>query len=155
MLKIQNSKLLDHGSRVGYLIAKMLEAKGVSDKEILEGYLTGMLHDVGAYKTEEIDKLIQFETQNVFEHSIYGYLILELAEIMEESADVILYHHTPWSQLKGLSVNKKDISNLIFLADRVEIYVRSKKEPIPEELLKKNEKFSDENIELFLYRCDM
>ena len=149
MLKIQNTKLADHGSRVGYLIAKMLEAKGLSEKEILEGYLIGLLHDVGAYKTEEIDKLIQFETKNVFEHSIYGYLILELAEIMEDSSNVILHHHTPWSQLKGLSVNKKELANLIFLADRVEIYIRSKHQPISREILEKHQNFSEENIVIF------
>ena len=150
MLKIQNTKLLDHGSRVGYLVAKMIEAKGGSEKEVLEGYLTGLLHDVGAYKTEEIDKLIQFETKNVFEHSIYGYLILEISEIMDGNADAILYHHTPWERLKNIHSNKKELANLIFLADRVEIYVRSKCEPILLEMLDKTHNFSNENLELFM-----
>ena len=150
MLKMQNAKLLDHGSRVGYLVAKMLEAKGLSEREILEGYLIGLLHDVGAYKTEEIDKLIQFETKNVCEHSIYGYLILELSEIMGDMADVILYHHTPWNKINGISADKKEMANLIFLADRVEIYVRSKQEPIDMEMLKKHQFYSEENLELFV-----
>ena len=149
MLKMQNAKLLDHGSRVGYLVAKMLETKGLSEKEILEGYLLGLLHDIGAYKTEEINKLIEFETKNVWEHSIYGYLILELAEIMEEKAEVILYHHTPWEKIKELSDDKKELANLIFLADRVEIYLRSKHEPIAMDLLKKHSLYSDDNLELF------
>ena len=150
MLRMQNAKLLDHGSRVGYLVAKMLEAKGLSEREILKGYLIGLLHDVGAYKTEEIDKLIQFETKNVCEHSIYGYLILELSEIMEDMAEVILYHHTPWNKIIGLSPDKKEMANLIFLADRVEIYVRSKHEAIDIELLKKHQFYSEENLELFV-----
>ena len=150
MLRMQNAKLLDHGSRVGYLVAKMLEAKGVSEREILKGYLIGLLHDVGAYKTEEIDKLIQFETKNVCEHSIYGYLILELSEIMGDMAEVILYHHTPWNKIIGLSPEKKEMANLIFLADRVEIYVRNKHEAIDIELLKKHQFYSEENLELFV-----
>ena len=150
MLRMQNAKLLDHGSRVGYLVAKMLEAKGLSEREILKGYLIGLLHDVGAYKTEEIDKLIQFETKNVCEHSIYGYLILELSEIMGDMAEVILYHHTPWNKIIGLSPDKKEMANLIFLADRVEIYVRSKHEAIDIELLKKHQFYSEENLELFV-----
>ena len=149
MLKMQNAKLLDHGSRVGYLVAKMLETKGLSEKDILEGYLMGLLHDIGAYKTEEIDKLIQFETKNVCEHSVYGYLILELAEVMKEKADVVLYHHTPWDKIDGLTDKKKELANLIFLADRVEIYVRSKHEPIAMELLKKHPLYSNDNLELF------
>ena len=150
MLRMQNAKLLDHGSRVGYLVAKMLEAKGLSEREILKGYLIGLLHDVGAYKTEEIDKLIQFETKNVCEHSIYGYLILELSEIMGDMAEVILYHHTPWNKIIGLSPEKKEMANLIFLADRVEIYVRNKHEAIDIELLKKHQFYSEENLELFV-----
>ena len=149
MLKMQNAKLLDHGSRVGYLVAKMLETKGLSEKDILEGYLMGLLHDIGAYKTEEIDKLIQFETKNVCEHSVYGYLILELAEVMKEKADVVLYHHTPWDKIDGLTDKKKELANLIFLADRVEIYVRSKHEPIAMELLKKHPLYSNDNLNLF------
>ena len=149
MLKMQNAKLLDHGSRVGYLVAKMLETKGLSEKDILEGYLMGLLHDIGAYKTEEIDKLIQFETKNVCEHSVYGYLILELAEVMKEKADVVLYHHTPWDKIDGLTDEKKELANLIFLADRVEIYVRSKHEPIAMELLKKHPLYSNDNLNLF------
>lgn len=155
---MQNAKLVDHGSRVGYLVAKMLETKGLSEKEILEGYLLGLLHDIGAYKTEEINKLIEFETKNVCEHSIYGYLILELAEIMEEKAEVILYHHTPWEKIKELSDDKKELANLIFLADRVEIYLRSKHEPIAMDLLKKHRFFSENNLELFIAadkKCDL
>ena len=56
MLKMQNPKLMDHGSRVGYLAAKMLETQGAASKEIIEAYILGLLHDIGAYKTEEIDK---------------------------------------------------------------------------------------------------
>lgn len=150
MLKIQNTKLLDHGSRVGYLVAKMLEAKGASQKEVLEAYMLGLLHDVGAYKTEEIDKMIQFETESVFDHSIYGYLILELSEIMEGNADAILYHHTPWEQLKHVNSAKKELANLIFLADRVEIHIRSREKYISKEILEKCHNFSKESIEAFL-----
>lgn len=150
MLKIQNTKLLDHGSRVGYLVAKMLEVKGASQKEVLEAYMLGLLHDVGAYKTEEIDKMIQFETESVFDHSIYGYLILELSEIMEGNADAILYHHTPWEQLKHVNSEKKELANLIFLADRVEIYIRSREKYISKEILEKCHNFSKESIEAFL-----
>ena len=128
----------------------MLEAKGASQKEVLEAYMLGLLHDVGAYKTEEIDKMIQFETESVFDHSIYGYLILELSEIMEGNADAILYHHTPWEQLKHVNSAKKELANLIFLADRVEIYIRSREKYISKEILEKCHNFSKESIEAFL-----
>ena len=149
MLKMQNPKLMDHGSRVGYLVAKMLEVQGKTQKEILESYIIGLLHDVGAYKTEEIDKLIQFETERVFDHSIYGYLIMKVSEVMEDKVDAILHHHTPWEQLKTMRCENSQLANLIFLADRVEIYLRTQKKFISPEVLKKTKCFSEENIELF------
>lgn len=54
---------------------------------------------VGAYKIEEIDKLLLFETERVFEHSVYGYLIMKVSEVMENKVDAILHHHTPWKQV--------------------------------------------------------
>ena len=149
MLKMQNPKLVDHGSKVGYLVAKMLEVQGKTQKEILESYIIGLLHDVGAYKTEEIDKLVQFETERVFDHSIYGYLIMKVSEVMEDKVDAILHHHTPWEQLKSMRCENSQLANLIFLADRVEIYLRTQKKHISPEVLKKTNCFSEENIELF------
>lgn len=149
MLKIQNPQLMDHGSRVGYLAAKMLEKKGVGEKEITDAYILGLLHDVGAYKTEEIDKLVQFETKQVYDHSIYGYLILKLSEVMEGKEDVILHHHTPWEKLKPMGSENEQLANLIFLADRVEIYLRTKKIPIEMEKLDRTRCFSKENLQLF------
>ena len=137
MLKIQNPKLMDHGSRVGYLVAKMLEVQKKTQKEIQESYILGLLHDVGAYKTEEIDKMVQFETEHVFDHSIYGYLIMKVSEVMEERIDAILHHHTPWEQLKMMRIENSQLANLIFLADRVEIYLRTQKKCISTEILKK------------------
>ena len=149
MLKMQNPKLMDHGSRVGYLVAKMLEVQGKAQKEIQESYILGLLHDVGAYKTEEIDKLVQFETERVFDHSIYGYLIMKVSEVMEDKVDAILHHHTPWEQLKIMKTENSQLANLIFLADRVEIYLRTKKKWITSEFLEKTNCFSKENIDLF------
>lgn len=150
MLKMQNPKLMDHGSRVGYLAAKMLEIQGAASKEIVEAYILGLLHDIGAYKTEEIEKMVQFETEKVYDHSIYGYLILELSEVMEGKADVILYHHTPWEKLQQMRTENAQLANLIFLADRVEIYLRSMGKAIFAEKLEATKCFSKENIELFL-----
>lgn len=149
MLKLQNPKLMDHGSRVGYLVAKMLEVQGKSQKEILESYILGLLHDVGAYKTEEIDKLVQFETEKVYDHSIYGYLIMKVSEVMEDKVEAILHHHTPWNKLKQMNVKNGQLANLVFLADRVEIYLRTQNKHISVEILEKTNCFSKENIELF------
>ena len=149
MLKMQNVKLMDHGSRVGYIMAKMLEKEDASEKEITEAYILGLLHDVGAYKTDEIDRLLQFESKQVYDHSIYGYLILKLSEVLQGKEDAVLHHHTPWKKLKQMRIENEKLANMIFLADRVEIFLRNKKKSIDVELLDKTEYFSDENLKLF------
>ena len=149
MLKMQNPKLADHGSRVGYLVAKMLEIQEKNQKEILESYILGLLHDIGAYKTEEINQLLLFETGNVFEHTIYGYLIMKISEVMEDKLEAVLYHHIPWKRLMKMNVDNSRLANLIFLADRVEIYLRTTNTYITREILEKTDCFSKDNIDLF------
>lgn len=87
-------RLVDHGERVGYLVAKMLEARGgVTEKQIVDCYVLGLLHDIGAYKTEEIGEMMRFESVDVWNHSIYGYLFLKTAGPMGNLADAVLCHH--------------------------------------------------------------
>ena len=61
-----DERLVDHGIRVAYIMLKMLEAEGNSDQKSIRDlcFLT-MVHDVGAYKTEEINNMVQFDTGNV------------------------------------------------------------------------------------------
>ena len=51
-------RLVDHGERVAYLVYKMLQAEGESTPQVLrDSSLAALFHDVGAYKTEEIDRM--------------------------------------------------------------------------------------------------
>ncbi len=86
-------RLVDHGKRVAYLVSRMLDIDGTfTEKEKQDICFLALLHDVGAYKTEEINEMAKFETQDIWEHSIYGYLFL--------------YHFSPlkdWAQAIPLS----------------------------------------------------
>ena len=51
-LKLMDESLIKHGTRVSYIMSKMLECKGGYEKfEIADFMLLGVLHDIGAYKT--------------------------------------------------------------------------------------------------------
>ena len=64
---------VDHGLRVAAVPDAMLEAKGVTDPtQRRAAYLVALMTDVGAYRTEEIDRLVAFETDSVWEHAAYG-----------------------------------------------------------------------------------
>ena len=57
-----------------------------------------MFHDVGAYKTEEINDLLKFEVANTLSHSVYGYLFIKYFSPLSDYAPIILYHHLHYDQ---------------------------------------------------------
>lgn len=70
-LGLVDERLVNHGERVGYMLYQMLrDSERYSEKKALEIFNLGVFHDIGAYKTDEIDKMVKFEADNVWEHSI-------------------------------------------------------------------------------------
>ena len=118
-----DSRLIDHGKRVAYLVYRVLEPQNLFDKEELHDICTlALLHDIGAYKTEEIDRMVAFETTEVWEHSVYGYMFLKYLSPLSLWAPVILYHHGEREVAKRLKNPKHQmIAQLIHLCDRADI----------------------------------
>lgn len=117
-----DARLVDHGEKVGYIIYTILNAVGGFTKdEINELALLGILHDIGAYKTEEIDDMMAFENNHVWQHSIYGYLFLKNLSAMKEKARPLLFHHASYSRYQELGLEDNDVSGLIRLADRIDV----------------------------------
>lgn len=121
-----DDRLVSHGKRVAYLMYRVLTAsstaKRFDERELRDICIAGMLHDVGAYKTDEIDKMVVFETEDVWEHSIYGYLFLKHFSPLKNLAEVILYHHADTDHIKTDNADHKMIAQLISLTDRADIY---------------------------------
>jgi HD-GYP domain-containing protein (c-di-GMP phosphodiesterase class II) len=119
-----DARLTDHGKRVAYLIFKVLEPRhDFTDKELRDICILAMLHDVGAYKTEEIDKMVVFETKDVWEHSIYGCLFLQYFSPLRELAPVLLFHHAECDELADLKNPAHQVlSQLISLCDRADVF---------------------------------
>ena len=92
-LRLLDESLVKHGVRVSYIMSKMLECKGGYEKyEIADFMLLAVLHDIGAYKTDDVRKQLSFEAKNPLPHSIYGYLFLKYLSPLEEQSKMILYH---------------------------------------------------------------
>ncbi len=124
-LNYVDTRLVDHGARVAWLVYHMLQEQGkYTLKEQQEICFAALIHDIGAYKTEEIDRMIQFETEEVWEHSVYGYLFLKYLTPLAEWADVVLYHHSGCRLLDRLKVRHRDCAQILNLADRLDIYRR-------------------------------
>ena len=151
-----DERLVDHGIRVAYIVLKMLEAEGISDqKRIRDLCFLTMVHDVGAYKTEEINDMVQFETGNVWNHSIYGYLFLKYLSPFSELSSVILFHHTDYEKLIRIPDLQSDIikwAQIVNLADRMDVCMQTGEVKDITSFLERfrEKKFSSEVVDLFL-----
>lgn len=153
-----DARLINHGRRVAYIVSRMLnKQKGYSQKQQRDICFLAMLHDIGAYKTEEIDKMLEFETINVWEHAIYGYLFLKYFSPLEQLAEAVLYHHTNWEQLrkiKNIEIEIKELAQILNIADRADVFFENSASNMERfaAYLKtvENIKFSLTSIQLFL-----
>lgn len=124
-------RLMGHGERVANIMFQIMEAEGGYTPVQMRNLLTlAVLHDIGAYKTEEIDHMVEFETKHVWNHSIYGYLFLNYFSLFKELSRVVLFHHSSWKQLERMDDvpgHVKKAAQLLQLADRLDIYFENPK----------------------------
>lgn len=122
-----DSRLMDHGFRVSYITSKIIRNLGIfDDKYRRDACILALIHDIGAYKMEEIDQMLKFETMDVWSHSIYGSLFVKYFSPLKKLAPAILYHHTSWAVLKDLdSVDQenKRLAQILNAADRMDVYL--------------------------------
>ena len=145
-------RLVDHGHRVAYIVYKMLQADGSYQEETLRELCTiASLHDIGAYKTEEIDQMMRFESEDVFDHSIYGYLFLKHMSPLKKWARIVLYHHLNYDMHQPISYEYMHIADMIHLADRIDVLLQTKNcwLDLDEMSKQRDPKYSAANIMLF------
>lgn len=149
-----------HGKRVAYMAAELAKELNF-DKDIIDDLIfIGMLHDCGVSSTDVHTHLVtELDWNNSQVHSIRGFELLKATNIYKKYALYVQYHHTHWKDLpKNLTSLEKDISNIIYLVDRVDALNAQMKDgkikSISEiqEILKKysNDMFSSELVEAFL-----
>lgn len=155
-LNTLDHRLMDHGERVAYLVMNMLrDENAYSEDEMKEFFHISLFHDIGAYKTEIIDslldaeKLFTFEIKNSLNHSIYGYLFLKNFSFLEHHADAILFHHFSYPKLLETDCRNRFLAAKIFIADRIELMLLRKPTSSPEEILAAldNPVFCPESVE--------
>lgn len=118
-----NSQVVEHGERVAYLYLKMSEYRNETDTIHQEKMMLACYtHDIGAYKTEKFLDLLKFDIDRPLEHCIYGYLFMKYFSPLQKDAEVLLYHHTYYSEHDKYQSPYIDDSILIHLLDRVDIF---------------------------------
>lgn len=153
-LNMVDPRLIDHGIKVALVLQDMLRAEGRLDEQA-QKQLWGIafLHDVGIYHTEEIDRLVQVENSNVWEHSVCGYLFLRDHFSDPELSKVVLYHHADYRDQWNERKEVLHYGQLLHIADRVCIWHdelhRSKDALNTYFTAKRGVSFSPDGIDLF------
>ena len=115
-----DARLVDHGFRVACIVSRILaRLGGYTEKEMRDNCILALYHDIGAYKTEEISRMLEFETSNMQEHSIYGYLFIKYFTPLKNLAPGVLFHHTTWARLQELSdvsPENKRLAQILYIA---------------------------------------
>lgn len=147
ILKNIDEDIINHSEESSYIAYKIAEKLGYSDKEIENLILASALHDIGAYKVDEIDNIKKFEIIDPGKHSIYGYCLLKTSGIFKGIANSVLYHHNDYRCKERYidSIYIPEDSFIISLADRISILCNS----MNYEAEKIKSAINNMNIELF------
>lgn len=150
-------RLMDHGERVAYLVLGMLQEEGgYTPAQLCEICYLTMFHDIGAYKTEVIDslmdtgKLFSFEITSALNHSAYSYLFLRNFSFLREYVDAVLFHHFTYPKLLESDCIHKSLAAKLFLADRVDILLTRLTPESPQDIFERldNPVFSPDDVAL-------
>lgn len=111
-----------HGKRVAYMAAELAKHLSWDVETINDIIFIGMLHDCGVSSTDVHSHLVnELDWENSHLHSVRGKELLQRTSFYNEYAIYIRYHHTHWNELPvELHQKVKDISNLIYLTDRID-----------------------------------
>lgn len=93
-LDSMDDRLAGHGEKVAYIMYKLLKFHGgYSDEEILRMITLAVFHDIGVYKIEERDHIVDIDLEIPMNHSVYGYLFIKYFSPLSDLADIVLGHH--------------------------------------------------------------
>lgn len=143
-------RVVGHGERVAYIAQKLLKRRDAGKRERQDIMLLGLMHDIGAYKTEEIDRMLEFENGRVSEHAAYGYLYLKNLSPLSSQAEAILYHHLPYRSLPRVKCCCPDLACVLSLSDRIDMGLFYGKGGFESSLVaEKGKRFSPQMVDLF------
>jgi hypothetical protein len=125
VLRLIHPRPIDHGSRVAYMVYKMLQDEGQYEEfELADIVMVATFHDIGAYKTErgKINDILRYESRDSMAHSIYGYLFLRYLSPVPDLAKIIMYHHRDHEHLADVDYEYKKIAEYVNIAEKMDIY---------------------------------
>ena len=158
VLKLINPAVMEHGSRVAYMVYKMLrEENRFEEFELADLVMIATMHDIGAYKTEQsrLNDMLQYETRDSMAHSIYGYLFFRYLSPVPDLSKVIMYHCRDFEKLSTVDYEYKDVAAYINIAEKIDIYSMTMGNQFDPRMFQKQAgtKLSAAGLDRF-YQCD-
>ncbi len=150
-LKLIDRRPMDHGSRTGYIMCKMLECKGGYEQyELADFLLLATMHDIGAYKTDNIGDKLNYELRNYMPHSVFGFLFLKYLSPLEDKSRMVLYHQVGYETLQKVNFDYKFETDVLALAEVADIYHYAIGQTFDHHIFRKleNRKYSKEALDL-------
>ncbi len=125
-LGLIDKRPITHGMRVAYMMMKLLECKGGYDEyEAAEFVFLSMIHDIGAYRTNKITDDMGYDTETGgTAHAVYGALFLKQVSPFGSRADIIMYHHLPYSKISRANYEYSKIAMYLYLLEEVDSLYR-------------------------------
>lgn len=124
-LSLIDSRIMTHCEIVAYSLYKMLQYEGkCTPAELIDYTMVGLLHDIGLFKSSNPENTFSFETINVWDHSVYGYLFLRYLSPLAENAEIILYHHLDYNKHSLIPFDNMRITEYLTFADKFDMYLR-------------------------------
>lgn len=125
-MRAMNKSVAHHGMRVSYIMAKMLMKRNQNEKyEIADFMILAMLHDIGAFKTDDVRKQLTYEAKKTLPHSVYGYLFLKYLSPFGEQSKMILYHHMDYTTTKDLDYRYRFELEVLKIAEIMDIWYKA------------------------------
>ena len=145
-----------HQLKTSYICRLLARELGISGKDFEDIVIAAALHDIGLIKFMDKKKILQDDESVIYQHTLIGCNILKRFTYTKKIAEYVCHHHTPWDVLKAQVPYKTAISsNIIYLADRVEVFSRRLRplifytDHIKETLKKLKKHFAPEILDAF------
>lgn len=123
-LRSLDQRPIDHGIRTAYIMYKMLRHKGNYAPAVLaDFFVLAALHDVGVYKTDNIDNMLNYEFNKYRAHSVFGFLLLsEYFPPMESKAKMLLFHRVGYKKIPKRDFMYGFETDVLSLAEAADVY---------------------------------
>lgn len=151
-LRSLDQRPIDHGIRTAYIMYKMLKHKGNYAPAVLaDFFVLAALHDIGVYKTDNIDNMLNYEFNKYRAHSVFGFLLLsEYFPPMESKAKMLLFHRVGYKKIPKRDFMYGFETDVLSLAEAADVYHHAMGQTFDSHMFAKQigSKYSQEVFEL-------